>query len=472
MKKVLLISFLVFCATTVLFAHSYTTIRNIGIKEGLSNGFVDDMVIDGQGFIWTATEWGLNRIAGNTCTVFTTSNSNISNNEQVGLFYHAKSNSIWIYSKDGRVDVYDCKTQRIRPLKIGNNDKLSVVDIKLAADSTLWLAKYNGGIYNYDPTTEKYSYISEKKLPKFNKGIRSITDDGKGNLYIGLRMEGMIIYNIHTGKSKFYCNKNDDSSSLPGNNVRCIFIDHLQNIWVGTNKGLAIYNPSKGTFRTFKHQNNSTTSLAGDNIHQIIETQDHTLWVASDIGGISKLNLNKYTEPECEFASFEQLTKENFGLSSNNTRRIIEDHYGNIWVANYSSGVDFISNNASMFKTLSYLGMPILNVTTLYIDPIRSNLWIGQDNNIILYKDMQIQHSWNFAQHISNAISSVCIFRTDSKGNVWLGTTDNGLLMLNPNTGAFSRIECTKDLDVNALYIDKNDKVWVGTEDGIYTIYH
>ena len=293
MKKVLLISLLVFCVKAVLFAQQPYSIKNISIKEGLSKGFVDDMVIDGQGFVWTATEWGLNRIAGNTCTVFTTSNSNISNNEHVGLLYHAKSNSIWIYSKDGRVNVYDCKTQRIHPLYIDNKDKLDIVAITLAADSTLWLAKYNGGIYNYDPITNKHHYISASKLPKFHNGIRSITDDGKGNLYIGLRMEGMITYNIHTGRSKFFCNKPNVPSSLPGNNVRCVFIDHLQNIWVGTNKGLAIYTPANGTFRIYKHQKDNPASLAGDNIHQIIETKDHTLWVASDIGGISKLNLNK-----------------------------------------------------------------------------------------------------------------------------------------------------------------------------------
>ena len=472
MRKVLLIPLLVFCIKAVLFAQQPYSVKNISIQEGLSNGFVDDMVIDGQGFVWTATEWGLNRIAGNTCTVFTTSNSNISNNEHVGLLYHAKTNSIWIYSKDGRVDVYDCKTQRMHPLYIDNKDKLDIVAITLAADSTLWLAKYNGGIYNYDPITKKHHYISTNKLPKFHNGIRSITDDGKGNLYIGLRMEGMITYNIHTGRSNFFCNKPNEPSSLPGNNVRCVFIDHLQNIWVGTNKGLAIYNPANGTFHIYKHQKDNPTSLAGDNIHQIIETKDHTLWVASDIGGISKLNLNKYSAPCHSLVTFEQVTKENFGLSSNNTRRIVEDNFGNMWIANYSSGVDFIPDDKSMFRTLTSLGMPILNVSAVYIDLVRSDLWIGQDNTVTLFSQTKIQHSWNFAQYISNAISSVYIFRTDQKGNVWFGTTDNGLLTLNPKTGAITRIECTKDLDVNALYIDKDDRVWAGTENGIYTIYN
>lgn len=89
MRKVLLTLLLLLAAWQASFSQT----KNIGIKEGLSNGFVDDMVIDGQGFVWVATEWGLNRIAGNKCTVFNPSNSNISNNEHVGLFYHPQSNT-------------------------------------------------------------------------------------------------------------------------------------------------------------------------------------------------------------------------------------------------------------------------------------------------------------------------------------------------------------------------------------------
>lgn len=79
---------------------------------------------------------------------------------------------------------------------------------------------------------------------------------------------------------------------------------------------------------------------------------------------------------------------------------------------------------------------------------------------------------WDFSQYISNSSSSVYLFREDQHGNIWLGTADNGVLMLNPNTGIFTRFNSTKDLDVNALYVDKSGKVWAGTEDGVYSIYN
>lgn len=109
--------------------------QNIGLRQGLSNGFVLDMVMDGQGFLWVATEAGLNRIAGQKCTMFTTANSHISNNECAGLYYDKGSNSLWIHYKEGGLDVFDCKTQQFVPFGLTpGRYRGSVSDISGAAD--------------------------------------------------------------------------------------------------------------------------------------------------------------------------------------------------------------------------------------------------------------------------------------------------------------------------------------------------
>lgn len=284
-------------------------------------------------------------------------------------------------------------------------------------------------------------------------------------------MEGLIIYNTHTKRSRYFKNNPEDPTSLPGDNVRSVCIDHLQNIWVGTNKGLALFDPLKGTFHRFKHEKGNPNTLAGDNIQQIIESPDNIIWISSDIGGISKPDLNKYSNPNAGEVAFTQLTKENYTLSSNNTRRVAIDAYGNVWVANYSTGVDFIPSSTTSFMTLSFMGEPIEGVSAIFNDS-KDNLWIGQDNKISMYRQGAIVRQWDFSQYISNSSSSVYLFREDQHGNIWLGTADNGVLMLNPNTGIFTRFNSTKDLDVNALYVDKSGKVWAGTEDGVYSIYN
>lgn len=467
MKKLLLFLGLIL-QVLALTASTSSIFKNLGLKEGLSNGFVNDMIIDGQGFIWAATESGLTRIAGTKCTIFKNNNSNIDNDGIVGLYYNQESNSIWILFKNGHIDVFDCKTQQFIHFtqKI---PKKSVADIKGAADGGIWIAYYDGTIQHYTPKNQKFSTISNKRLPNIKNGIRSITDDGNDHLYIGLRIEGLYVYNLRTQKTKYFRHNPNDPQSLPGDNVRSICIDHAKNIWVGTNLGLGLLDPFTGKFKVFKHIANNPASLAGDNIHQIIEMNDRTLWIASDIGGISVLDLNLYKNPLTEELKFSQITKENSGLSSNNNRRIIQDSFGNIWIANYSMGIDFIAKSAASINTLQYMGKALEEVTGLYCDH-QGNLWIGQDNLMSLYQNGKLMQTWNFSSYLSNSSSSIYVFEEDKKGNIWCGTSDNGVLKFNPHTHSFTRINYAQNLDVHALCENAQGKMWVGTEAGIFSV--
>lgn len=467
MKKLLLFWGLIL-QVLALTASTSSIFKNLGLKEGLSNGFVNDMIIDGQGFIWAATESGLTRIAGTKCTIFKNNNSNIDNDGIVGLYYNKESNSIWILFKNGHIDVFDCKTQQFIHFtqKI---PKKSVADIKGAADGGIWIAYYDGTIQHYTPKNQKFSTISNKRLPNIKNGIRSITDDGNDHLYIGLRIEGLYVYNLRTQKTKYFRHNPNDPQSLPGDNVRSICIDHAKNIWVGTNLGLGLLDPFTGKFKVFKHIANNPASLAGDNIHQIIEMNDRTLWIASDIGGISVLDLNLYKNPLTEELKFSQITKENSGLSSNNNRRIIQDSFGNIWIANYSMGIDFIAKSAASINTLQYMGKALEEVTGLYCDH-QGNLWIGQDNLMSLYQNGKLMQTWNFSSYLSNSSSSIYVFEEDKKGNIWCGTSDNGVLKFNPHTHSFTRINYAQNLDVHALCENAQGKMWVGTEAGIFSV--
>lgn len=467
MKKLLLFLGLIL-QVLALTASTSSIFKNLGLKEGLSNGFVNDMIIDGQGFIWAATESGLTRIAGTKCTIFKNNNSNIDNDGIVGLYYNKESNSIWILFKNGHIDVFDCKTQQFIHFtqKI---PKKSVADIKGAADGGIWIAYYDGTIQHYTPKNQKFSTISNKRLPNIKNGIRSITDDGNDHLYIGLRIEGLYVYNLRTQKTKYFRHNPNDPQSLPGDNVRSICIDHAKNIWVGTNLGLGLLDPFTGKFKVFKHIANNPASLAGDNIHQIIEMNDRTLWIASDIGGISVLDLNLYKNPLTEELKFSQITKENSGLSSNNNRRIIQDSFGNIWIANYSMGIDFIAKSAASINTLQYMGKALEEVTGLYCDH-QGNLWIGQDNLMSLYQNGKLMQTWKFSSYLSNSASSIYVFEEDKKGNIWCGTSDNGVLKFNPHTHSFTRINYAQNLDVHALCENAQGKMWVGTEAGIFSV--
>ncbi len=447
------------------------TFQSIGLRQGLSNGFVVDMDMDNQGFLWVATESGLNRISGQKCTTFTTANSNILRNECSGLCYDKASNSVWVYYKEGGLDVFNCKTQVIKHFRIEENRfRSNISDICEAADGGIWIACYDGMIHHYQPKTHKLFTLNKNLFPKAGMGVRCVYDDGKDNLYIGLRINGLYTYNLRTHRVRYYQHREGDPTSLPGENVRCVCLDHLGNTWLGTNMGLALMNKASGTFRVFKHNNSDPTSLVSDNIHGITELSNHQLWIASDVGGIGILDLDRYPNPAFGPVTFSSLVKSNSGLSSDNIRRIIQDEYGNIWIGNYSTGIDFIPGTETIFHTLVNNDKTVEEVLATYFDHA-GNLWIGQDNKISKLSGGKIVGEWNFSRFLSTASASVYIIAEDHEGCLWMGTNDNGVLRFNPRTHTFWRYPYGRQLDFHGLWVDPNGKVWLGAETGLFSYY-
>lgn len=472
MKRLLLFYFCMCHCILGMLADIQNTqgINNMGIQQGLSNGFVTDIALDNQGFLWAATESGLNRIAGNKCTVFKCSNSNMPDDAIVGLYFDKQHNQLWIHYKNGNMNVFDCKTQQFISIHLDKNiANRSIADINEAADGGIWIACYDGTIAHYNHDSQTFKTISKQHFPQAKHGVRSITDDGKDHLYIGLCSEGLIEYNLRTGKTRHFAHQANDETSLPGNNVRSVFIDHMQNVWIGTNLGLGLYNPGKGRFRTFRHTTNSESTLAGDNIHNINELRDNKLLISSDLGGISILDLNIYANPSYGDVKFERQTKEDGNLSSNNIRKVLQDDFGNLWIDNYSSGVDFIPSIPSYFNIVNLMGKKLENANSLFAAN-NGSLWFGLDDNICEYRNGSIMQMWNFSSYLSNSSASVYVIQMDKQGILWLGTSDNGVIKFNPQNHQFSRINCAQELDVHSLYADPSGKMWIGSEYGLYSV--
>lgn len=63
--------FLLLCLLTSLVSWSQPyTIKKLGLEKGLSNSYVINITEDKNGFLWFATEEGLNKLEGNHFTSF------------------------------------------------------------------------------------------------------------------------------------------------------------------------------------------------------------------------------------------------------------------------------------------------------------------------------------------------------------------------------------------------------------------
>ena len=86
----------------------------ISTVQGLSQGLVNDMMQDREGFIWIATKGGLNRYDGYTFKTFTTDpqDTNSISSNTVSNLLEDSTGRIWIGTYDAGVNVYDKRSGR------------------------------------------------------------------------------------------------------------------------------------------------------------------------------------------------------------------------------------------------------------------------------------------------------------------------------------------------------------------------
>lgn len=463
--------------STSIVAQPYT-IQNLNIKDGLSNNYVKHLATDRKGHIYIATESGLNCFDGVKITSYKTSHSEQYSDALNVLLYDDDENCLWIGVKFGGIYSFDCATREFKYFEwaLQEEKDSELVGLQHATDGGIWMVPHYCEVFLYDKGKKMSRSLSEMGI----KGVPTVNmccfDDGRGNLYIGHEQQGMTLVNLAEKRVKRFTHDDQNPRSLPGNIVYVIYRDHKENLWVGTEKGLGLFNPRTEDFTVFRHLPEDNGSLIADHIYDIREMADGTLWIASDIGGISILDLFELTFQKPECIRFRNLQPDNSGqsISSGNIRNLLQDKFGNIWIGNYSSGVDFIAHNPPRFRILPYTteGGLVLNHKPIWglCQGSDGTLFLGGENEIVPMKNGVLQTPISIKKKLHRPYGQVFSMIELDADNLLLGIYDDGLLRLNKHTHRLERISLGKEnVDVICFHKEKDGTVWVGTEYGIYT---
>ncbi len=469
----LLVASILIINTNSLFAYKF---QNLGVEKGLSNNYITDIEKDELGYVWIATESGLNKFDGKSFKVFNKSNSSLVSNSITSLLYDSTTHKLWIGTQEG-LDIYDCYSKQFENY-IPSKTKLitNISDLSLAGDSGIWITDRNLGITYFNKKINQFLNLSELNLPKLDIPSMCIFDDGEGLLYVGHSHQGLSIINLKNRTFQNFTNKKDDNQSLPGNRVYCVSKDHLGNIWIGTNQGLALYNMKMNNFLVFKNNPDNPYSIISDHIYDIKKMNNNTLWIASDIGGISILDLSNISFMDPKKVKFNNISSDytSNGTSSGNIRNLLQDKFGNIWIGNFSSGLDFISHTQPYFKTLSYSAKNKTEQNKKIIGDIYADetgkIWVGSINEIAEFKDLTKKETYSIYPYLTRPFGQVIAIEGTSQGDLLLGIFDDGFLKFNKISKKIERIKLNiNNIDILTFYEDKNKKIWIGSEYGIYS---
>lgn len=459
------------------------TIKKLGLEEGLSNSYVVDIVEDKNGYIWIATEEGLNKLEGGKFTSFYKANKgkliNLTGNELNSLFDDPNEPILWIGTqRAGLISFnYQNNTQIIYqhnyqdPHSIITND---ITSIHPATDGNLWITTYWRGIEYLDKKTGKFTHYNQQTIPELpSNTVWTAIDDNKGNLYIGHSNHGMSILSTKNKKVKNFTYDKSNNNSLPSNNIQCIFKDNTGNIWVGTEKGLALYKPETETFIRLGEKEPALSHR----IYDIQQFNENELWIATEFGGIAIINLSKSLFNTAEEIQFIQAGDNEYNLNNSTVRCLFQDSHQNIWAGTWGGGVNFLSSNTALFKSFSYssyssgssLNAPIASAVCL---DKQNYLWVGTDGGgINVLKDGQ--RIATYTEQTNNLSgNSIQTALCDKQGNLWFGIFYGGIIFYDTHKKTFQQVFPKEyaNQDVRSLYEDTEGNIWVGTSDGVFQI--
>ena len=195
----------------------------------------------------------------------------------------------------------------------------------------IWIGTFGGGINLAVNENGKYTFRNFLSAGFNQSRIRTLLQLRNGYMLAGTS-EG--IYYFHSDSlladSNNYRYYSKFNSTLPASEIRCLYEDSNERIWLGSaGNGLIAFTPEKnGTAPLFKNYT-TTDGLANNIVQSVREDNDGNIWVATEFG-ISKLYPGKMIFENYFFSnnSIENVYSENCSLAAANGDLIFGTNHG------------------------------------------------------------------------------------------------------------------------------------------------
>ena len=448
-------------------------------NNGLSNNYVSNLIQDRLGFLWFATDDGLNRFDGYDFKVFRNNPSDKSSISDNSTFAITEDDSgrIWIGTKIGYLNCYDPVLDKFIYWKIESEitKDNSITNIHIDKKFNVWIGTYRSGLYKLDTKTGKtLNWIHKKDDPESisNNYISSIVEDEFGNLWIGT-FNGLNQFNPNRSGShfvKYYFDKNN-TNSLSDNIIWGIAESKSEKnkLWLGTANGLTILNTETKSFSRINIPNPDNLQFGkgtGTVVEEIVDGES-VIWINSYAGML------RYNVTRNRFDRFLSEKDNPNSLTSNQVNNIIKDRSGVLWIAT-DNGLSYFSqksikfNNSLLFsdRSVDLNKLDKLNVKAITKSSDRT-LWIGTDNG--LYFSSNVNGKLLLKKYSALSSENIWSLTAGNSNDLWIGTYGSGLFHLNYKTNQLTGhdilrgvIKSTSRNFVKSVFKDDKNNLWIG----------
>jgi signal transduction histidine kinase/ligand-binding sensor domain-containing protein/DNA-binding response OmpR family regulator len=475
-------------------------------STSISDGYIRCISEDSNQNIWVGTTNGLNCFDRNTKTFrhyIINLKSNTADLNEIDCILPTSDKKIWIGKKDG-LFLLDYSKEQTNLRKV-----LSIrVNSIIQNNEQLLLGTGISNLVFYSILSNKVSEIILNENGTSRKlSIKLITKDKSGNLWFGTSDQGFGLLDLKTKKIlKYY--STSTTKGLSSNSIKAICLDHEGNLLIGTYNGLNIFNPKSETFKVYNQKGFGQGGLSNYAVEALCVDNAGGVWVGTYSGGINYFN---YQGNSFRFYDT-HLNKQVLGIIGP-----MQESNDGLWIGTEANGIIHYNTGDNSYqyfpciKTSNPDVFPENNVKSLfaednklYIGLFRGKLFefdtnakkyiksynigsaiysIKRDFNGILTFGTYSSHG---LQKIQNGkisaldlplkndkkfnVAQITCLEYDKTGGVYIGTRSNGLYFYkNGQVLEYNSLSEKNKLSgnkISAIYIDKNQIVWIGTADG------
>lgn len=431
---------------------------HLGVEDGLSQVSILSIFQDSEGYIWFGTRNGANRYDGYEFKVYQNEVNNpasISDN-YIRKISEDKDKNIWIGTSNG-VNCIDYRTQQIsrfypqaiNPQITTNavNNFLRHADGELYAFTTRSILKCNS-----DKTVEEMPYLTEMKSP-----IHSVAQDSDGDIFIGTEDKGLYIFTSDWKLKKHYLpDSSNNQQTLPISTISALLPGPGNTVFIGTNEnGLCLYNNKE---QTFTRLNTDNSGLNNNSVRHLTVLSKDSILIGT-FRGLNILNTQNMI-----ITPINMDMKAKGALSHYSIHSMLIDRDQTLWVGTYSAGVNYHSpfyRPASFITTNSFAG-----IIGQGREDSNGNMWFATEGAGLLYYNPRTEEQKLYpikplqaGNYEINILKSILI-----QGDSILCSTHFGSVYLfSIRNKQYKKIHDYKYNDINTLYIDNKQRLWIPT---------
>ncbi len=495
---------------------SNPTFEQLTPVDGLSSSTVNYILQDQQGYIWSATNDGLNRYDGQQFLIFRKKEGLSSSiTEELA---EDQAGNIWIVTAKG-VDILQPNQFRIHFLKLSTGQHLRSLThtinklcftneantIFIGAEKGLFKVQYDAdytitsikhmyqhpvldldftpnhglliatkeGVQQYQPSENSIQSINDLQQP-----ICTILAQEEHAIYMATFKGEIIRYQMDTQQKKVFKDKKQDWEK---DLISELIMDAQHRLWMlSYGDGIHVLDAvSMELLHSYQQEMGQVDGLQTNVLECMSISQSGLLWTGTANGGINILNPNSHQQA---FRLIQNNSKNDLNLMANGIHGIYVESGGTIVLAMDGGGLHFLQPNANhvsgysiqkSFHTSSTPDLPSDHYYSIHKEG-EVGYWFCNWDGLAFYNTAASSFENFYKKESPLGQAAVMTMARDSSGVYWMGTRYHGVASFSNKTYpnlAFewydtSQPEGIKNNRVEALQVDAQNQIWMGTMGG------